>query len=628
LSESNRVNEFNKHDGWINHSIQDEKIKALTHIAKITAADTQYKNDRQTQIYNRLHKIGKQLNATTDISLLYDMACEFTTDELKFEKCIIFKFDSTNQWFKAVRWVGYENNITQSAILEDITLLLSGRVIETLRMNKKPIIHTPNNSCDDVAPLVRSLFLQEVYMELFGGDIENVPYGVIVVGNSGQKAHAHTQMGVDEMALLALGNFTVQLSNTVDNIIYYQALIEEKKSLQKRVESRTQEIQRQKESFEAIYKTSKDGIAILNCDSNMFMDANEAYIQMTGYTKEELLTKSCKSLAVEEEQERCDKVIEEVVSKGFITNYIKTCRGKDGKKVIVNMSIALMSDKERLLMSAKDITIQKEQEEKMALMHQYTRDSIEYASMIQHSILSSQSELVEHFEDSFMIWKPKDVVGGDIVFIQALNEDEIIIMVIDCTGHGVHGAFVTMLVKGIERHIMADILYRKESVNTAKILHKFNKRMKMLLKQEKSDKTPSNAGFDGGILYYNNKHKIIKYSGAQVPLFIVEEGKCKILKGDKHSIGYIKSNVDYQFKEYSYDVSQGASIYLSSDGYLDQIGGEKRLMFGKKRFQQLLEQHWDKNFHEQEEILKEAFYQYKQNEERKDDLSVVGLKIA
>jgi serine phosphatase RsbU (regulator of sigma subunit) len=60
-----------------------------------------------------------------------------------------------------------------------------------------------------------------------------------------------------------------------------------------------------------------------------------------------------------------------------------------------------------------------------------------------------------------MIWKPKDIVGGDIVFIQALNEEEIVVMVIDCTGHGVHGAFVTMLVKGIERHIMAEILYKK-----------------------------------------------------------------------------------------------------------------------------------------------------------------------
>jgi len=625
LSESDNVRAFCKHEDWHDHSIQDEKIKALTHIAKVTATDTQYKNDRQTQIYSRLHTIGKRLNATTDISLLYDMACEFATDELKFEKCIIFTYDHTNQWFKAIRSIGYENDRTQKMILDDITLLLLGRVIETLRINKKPIIHTSNSPCDDVASLVRSLFLEEVYMELFGGDIENVPHGVIVVGNSTQNRHLYTQMGVDALALLALGNFTVQLSNTVDNIIYYQALIEEKELLQERVESRTREIKRQKESFEAIYKTSKDGIAIINRHTYMFLDANGAYIEMIGYTKEELLERSCSGLMLEGEES--DGVLKEIALKGFVTNYIKTCKAKGGNNVIVNMSIALMNDNERLLISAKDITIQKEHERQMAQMHQYTKDSIEYAAMIQHSILSNQNELQEHFEDSFMIWKPKDIVGGDIVFIQALNKEEIVVMVIDCTGHGVHGAFVTMLVKGIERHIMAEILYKKESVSTAHILHKFNKRMKMLLNHENSDKTSSHAGFDGGILYYNTKDKIIKYSGAQIPLFIVQEGKCTILKGDKHSIGYLKSDAHYRFKEYSCDVSKGATVYLSSDGYLDQIGGEKRFMFGRNRFQRVLETHWQKPLEMQKNILIDTFYQYKQGEERKDDLTVVGLKI-
>jgi serine phosphatase RsbU (regulator of sigma subunit) len=348
---------------------------------------------------------------------------------------------------------------------------------------------------------------------------------------------------------------------------------------------------------------------------------------MTGYTIDELLRTSCKNLSVEEDRSRSTKAIAEVLEKGFITNFIKTCMVKDGRRVIVNMSITLMSDRKRMLVSAKDITVDKQRERQMALMHKYTKDSIEYASLIQHSILSPGHELNNHFSDHFTIWKPKDVVGGDIYFFQELNENEIIVMVIDCTGHGVHGAFVTMLVKGIERQIVGEIFYKKEEINTAKILQKFNKRMKMTLNQEECKKAASNAGFDGGVLYYNKKEKIIKYSGAETPLFIIKDGESHMLKGDKHSIGYIKSDINYKFKEYIVDVKKGASIYLSSDGYLDQIGGEKRFMFGKKRFKALLEENYDKSFKEQKKILEDTFRDYKQKEERKDDLTVVGLKI-
>lgn len=132
--------------------------------------------------------------------------------------------------------------------------------------------------------------------------------------------------------------------------------------------------------------------------------------------------------------------------------------------------------------------------------------------------------------------------------------------------------------------------------------------MKMLLNHENSDKTSSHVGFDGGILYYNTKDKIIKYSGAQILLFIVQEGKCTTPKGDKHSMGYLKSDANYPFTEYSYNVSQGVNIYLSSDGYLDQTGGEKCFMFGRHGFQRVLEMHWQKPLEIQKNILIDTFY--------------------
>jgi len=127
-----------------------------------------------------------------------------------------------------------------------------------------------------------------------------------------------------------------------------------------------------------------------------------------------------------------------------------------------------------------------------------TRDSIEYASLIQSSLIPAKELFSKYFTDHFVIWRPKDIVGGDIYLLEELrNDDECLIMVIDCTGHGVPGAFVTMLVKAIERQVAAIISSQEDKdVSPAWILNYFNKTIKTLLKQEQSDSV-SNAGFDG-----------------------------------------------------------------------------------------------------------------------------------
>ncbi|MEA2027512.1 MAG: FIST N-terminal domain-containing protein [Campylobacterota bacterium] len=626
LSESDTIKPFAQHELIRDENEKDETMKALSHIAKVTAFDTQQKNQKQTKIYTRLHNIGKELNKALKSLDLYEIASDFIINELNFEKLIIFEYEKQKDRFSVVLSSG-DDSSTQKNLLPMLNLLPSGKVIEALCEQEEPIVHTPTTPSQSVESLMKSLFLQESYFELFGGDIEK-PYGLIVVGNSSENYQKYTRIALDDMEMLALGNFTVQLSNSVNNILYYNALIQEKKTLKESILNRTRQINKQKETFETIYKTSKDGIAILDIETTAFLDANQAYADMTGFTLEELMQRSCKELSAPEDRDRSAKAIEKVIKNGFITNFIKTCMVKDDKKVIINMSISLMGDRKRMLVSAKDITTDKERERQITLMHQYTKDSIEYASLIQHAILSSKNELNNYFSDSFTIWRPKDVVGGDIYFFQEINENEVIIMLIDCTGHGVHGAFVTMLVKGIERQIIGEILYSQKEINTAKILQKFNKRMKKLLHQQKNQKQASNAGFDGGILYYNKEKKIIKYSGAQTPLFIVRDGASEIIKGDKHSIGYIDSDLTYQFKEYQVDVSNGANIYMSSDGYLDQIGGEKSFMFGKKRFVTLLEKSIDRSFIDQKQILENTFDTYRHDQEQKDDLTVVGLKIS
>ncbi|MBF0265152.1 MAG: SpoIIE family protein phosphatase, partial [Gammaproteobacteria bacterium] len=265
------------------------------------------------------------------------------------------------------------------------------------------------------------------------------------------------------------------------------------------------------------------------------------------------------------------------------------------------------------------------QQNEIQQINQHTRESIEYAALIQGALIPDELVFNRFFKENFTIWQPKDIVGGDIYLAEPINKNELIMMLIDCTGHGVPGAFVTMLVKAVERQIIANI-HKDEFISPAKILTIFNKSIKHLLKQD-DIQSVSNAGFDGGILYYNSKEKIVRFAGAYTPLFYMQEGELKIIKGNRHSIGYKKSDIDYQFKEHTIDVSIPTKIYLTSDGYLDQNGGEKGFSLGTKRFKQFLQTVSEQALTEQKDYLLSELTSYQGDEERNDDVTVIGLHI-
>lgn len=150
--------------------------------------------------------------------------------------------------------------------------------------------------------------------------------------------------------------------------------------------------------------------------------------------------------------------------------------------------------------------------------------------------------------------------------------------------------------------------------------------MKHLLKQE-DETSISNAGFDGGVLYYNKKDNIIKYAGAEISLFYEEEGDVKIIKGNRQSIGYKKSDAEYNFKEHIIPVKKEMQFYLTTDGYIDQMGGEKGFPYGKKRFMKLLKENYKLPFADQQEVLLYEMMHYQGNHERNDDITIVGFKI-
>ena len=304
-----------------------------------------------------------------------------------------------------------------------------------------------------------------------------------------------------------------------------------------------------------------------------------------------------------------------------------TAKGKEFT-ALLSVTPIIYNNEQAYIGMVTDITKQKMIEQEIRDIHKHTKESIEYASLIQGSLIPDNEVFRRYFKEYFTIWHPKDVVGGDIyLFDELRNEDECILMVIDCTGHGVPGAFVTMLVKAIERQIAAIIAGDiNMDVSPAWCLKYFNKNMKKLLQQEDSNSI-SNAGFDGQILYYNKKESIVKCASARNEIFYVQNKEIHTIKGDRHSVGYKDSDAEFEFKEHIIDVSVPTNIYLSSDGYWDQLGGEKGFSFGKKRLKKLIDDIKDESMAEQQEEFIYTLQDYQGEMDRQDDITFIGLKV-
>ncbi len=286
-----------------------------------------------------------------------------------------------------------------------------------------------------------------------------------------------------------------------------------------------------------------------------------------------------------------------------------------GKKLEIDVADRTrnLNEKNREL----NATLEKVEEANRKIM-----DSIQYSKMIQSSLLPNWKNLKQQLPDSFVIWRPRDIVGGDLVVLEFF-EHQFLAGVIDCTGHGVPGAMMTMVASTGLRRITTTEGY----LDPAEILRRLNIVVKKSLQQD-TEFTRSNDGLDAAFCLVSPEENFMKYAGARLPLLIADDGNLRRIKGDRQSLGYKSSDLDFDFTSHRIDIKDEMSFYMHSDGIVDQLGGEKRLSFGKKRLEKALNENAKKPFTEQKRILLERFEAYKGDNEIQDDLTVLGFKVS
>jgi PAS domain S-box-containing protein len=303
--------------------------------------------------YKRLYQRWREIGESHTLAEIANLALEMVVDELGYQCAVVFVHEDDTGLFKPLFHRGYSDS-ADLQVLRIVQALLSGEVVETLRGSNEPIVHTEKNPVPAVESLVKQIRLQEAVLSAFGGDA-NVPFGFVVVGN--RNALTANRPVEDEGALVALNNLFVHLSHAVNSVMFYQAWTQEKERLNLNIDLRTQEILVQKQQFEAIFQNSIDGIAILDVHTTAFLNANPAFLELTGYTRTELLRISCMALTAPESLPASEQAFEKVLQCGYVSDFMKNCVVAHGRRIIVNMSMVLMHDKQHILVSAKDMTL-------------------------------------------------------------------------------------------------------------------------------------------------------------------------------------------------------------------------------------------------------------------------------
>ena len=255
---------------------------------------------------------------------------------------------------------------------------------------------------------------------------------------------------------------------------------------------------------------------------------------------------------------------------------------------------------------------------KLDLQNKNIKSSINYAKRIQEAMLPKTTFEEKAWKESFIVFKPRDMVSGDFYWF-AKTSGDLAFAAIDCTGHGVPGAFMSMI--GINS---LNSIINKGVGDTNLILDNLHREIRSSLQQDVSG---NNDGMDAALCIYRPKRRVLEFSGAKNPLVYIQNGELFQIKGDIHPIGGTRNKDELKFRKHEITLDSETMVYLFTDGFRDQFGGPENQKFLSKRFTKLLLDIHTLPLEEQKQRLEAAFEEWRGKNVQTDDVLIMGVKL-
>lgn len=253
-------------------------------------------------------------------------------------------------------------------------------------------------------------------------------------------------------------------------------------------------------------------------------------------------------------------------------------------------------------------------------VHNDVTSSIRYAQRIQRAMLPSMKHLLQYVPECFILFSPKDLVSGDFYWY-SIHGNKIIIAAVDCTGHGVPGALMSII--GLS--LLNKVVNVLKIFSPEKILYALNLSINDMLNQ---GETRNRDGMDIAVCVIDKESNVLEYAGAHNSLVIIQNGELQLIKADRMGIGGFEEHKGYKFKKHTISLDTPTTFYIFSDGFYDQFGGDDEpRRFGSASFRKLLFEIHQKPMSEQEKILKKTYKEWIAGHAQLDDILIVGMKI-
>lgn len=412
------------------------------------------------------------------------------------------------------------------------------------------------------------------------------------------------------------------------------------------------EVAQSNERYSKLFEQSTEGILLVDPYTGLIFDVNSTALDIYGYTRDEIIGKPTNMFLPEHKKHDYDGLWEKIKKEGKFMIESERLR-KDGTLFWAEISIGIVEKKARKIYQTciRDISARKELERErenqikaqievnrmlelkvnerteelsgtnnlLTEKNKELTDSITYARRLQRAILPGIEVIRESFPGSFVYYRPRDIVSGDFYWFYEWKGNYIV-AIADCTGHGVPGAFMSIL--GVE--MLNKAIIEEGMMDPGEILQRIDVHLAKALKTD--NKNEIKDGMDMSLCVINKKEKIVKYAGAALPLIHGTKEGLNIYKGSRFGIGV--SGVALDKKNYvtqTFSYKEGEGLFFFSDGYMDQFGGPKGKKLMMRGFKELLMSLKDVEKGKQQDYLHKHFEEWKGDYQQVDDVVVAGI---